>query len=94
MNYTDLTEFRKGFDLSNRSNFWCMTCSNVPNQSASRVAYQAKEHQETNEYIKEQQAKVSQPPVNIHIYSNNTKSREGGSLFGIELNNPVNNHVV
>lgn len=37
----------------------------VPNQSASGVTNQAEEHQEANEYIKEQQSQVPQPPVSV-----------------------------
>jgi len=42
-----------------------MQC-HIPNESAPRVAYQTKEHQKTNENVKQQQAKVPQPPVIIH----------------------------
>lgn len=48
----------------------CMMSCNIPNQSASRVAYQTEEHQKTNEDIKQQQAEVTQPPVYIQMYHN------------------------
>lgn len=44
-----------------------MSC-NIPNQSASGVAYQTEEHQKTNEDIKQQQAEVTQPPVYIQTH--------------------------
>lgn len=51
-----------------------MSC-NIPNQSASGVAYQTEEHQKTNEDIKQQQAEVTQPPVYIQTHTNRyTKS--------------------
>lgn len=36
---------------------------NVPDENAPGVADQAEEHQKTNEYIEQQQAQVTQPPV-------------------------------
>lgn len=41
-------------------------CRGLPNQNAPGVTDQAKEHQETNEHVKQQQAEVPQPPVNTH----------------------------
>lgn len=44
-------------------------CRSLPNQNASRVADQAEEHQKANEYVKQQQAQVPQPPVNTHTHT-------------------------
>lgn len=51
---------------------------NLPNQSASRVSYETKEHQETNENIKQQQAKISQPSIStqmIRVLHRNTDKK-------------------
>lgn len=58
-----------------------MMWSNVPNQSAPWVSYQAEEYQKTNEYIKQQQAKVPQPPVKTQIYKQTSATKQWVVVF-------------
>lgn len=55
--------------------------SDVPNESAPWVSNQTEEHQKTNEDIKQQQAKVPQPPEKTHLQTGISYTAVGGGVF-------------